>query len=67
MRGLKESSPDGTEPQNHTQTDGHGDYMTESAQRYQFSENAMPKELKGHCLVAEVQFKKEQCDVAKWP
>ena len=36
MRALKKLHP---MSQNHTQTDGHGDSMTESAQGGQFSEN----------------------------
>ena len=35
MRGLKKTAPDGTEPQ----TSGHGDSMTNSAQRGRVGEN----------------------------
>ena len=39
MKSLKKPAPDGTEPQNHTETDGHGDSMNESVQWGRFSEN----------------------------
>ena len=39
MRGLKKTASDGANRQTNTQTDGHSDSMTETAQWGQFSEN----------------------------
>ena len=38
MRGLEKTALDGADRRTHSQTDGHGDSMTESAQWGQFSE-----------------------------
>ena len=39
MRGLKKTAPDGANRQTNRQTDGHGDSMTNSAQRGRVGEN----------------------------
>ena len=39
MRGLKKTAPDGADRHTDTQTDGHGNSMTNSVQRGRVGEN----------------------------